>query len=625
MARSIWILIASFLYISFSPPVVASSSFPVDEYQEHGEAVITRSFILEDTTGKYTIDQVKNLPDNRFLPFLQNDFIRRDKIYWIKITIRNTTDINKVLFEIRPRFRTAELFEQSTHGKMIRMKAGLDTHWSKWIINYDNIIFPVRTGSDSTWYYLKIRSDYDTGFGLMLVRYNQFLRRVIPENFNDGLFFGIIAIAAVFSLIFFYQLKERTYLFYSLYVLSYALFASVDWGLIVKYLTFIPLKWHRDIYTVPFALMTIFLLLYARGLLETRKKAPAFDKIIVAAIAIRIIIYFTGSLFNISSLYSPSIDNILLFSAFIAGVVRYRNGYKPARYFLIGLSFLYLGLILHSLTSVGFVSPDTPSWFSMYKTGIIEMLFFSVALADRFRILKREQDLAQHNTILYLRENSELQDKMIRQLNENEILKDNLNRELEEKVRERTGDLEEANNVIMEINRFLEESNRNLAGEVKKISLNRIMQKTVTFDEFREIYPEEESCYRFLEKHKWSSGFICKKCGHEKYSPGNTPYSRRCSRCNYIERITSGTIFSHTKFPITKAFYMLFLVNSGKNITIDQLAEILHMRKQTVWYFRKKLETAMEHAPKRKSSLDEGWSRWIITPADKKKAKKFTA
>jgi hypothetical protein len=249
----------------------------------------------------------------------------------------------------------------------------------------------------------------------------------------------------------------------------------------------------------------------------------------------------------------------------------------------------------------------------MYRTGAVEVFFFSIALADKFRLLKQRDELSQKRTIEYLQENSRLQEEMISQLNENEVLKDQLNRELEKKVKERTRDLEEANNVILEINRFLEESNRNLAGEVKKISLKRVMQKTVTFDEFKEIYPDEESCYVFLEKLKWSSGFKCKKCGYEKFSAGNTPHSRRCSRCNYIERITSETIFAHIKFPITKAFYMLFLINSGKNITIDALSDMLDLRKQTVWYFRKKIMDVMKSSPKRKGSLDEGWSRWILS------------
>ncbi|HYW95526.1 MAG TPA: 7TM diverse intracellular signaling domain-containing protein [Bacteroidales bacterium] len=621
MAKSFRILVISFLYSAFSASAIAVAS-PVSDYNEDGEAVITRSFIFEDSTGKMTFDEIKALPDDKYLSFIGNDFLLKDNVYWIKFTIRNTTALNHVLFELRPRFRSAEMYETTQNGTIVKMKGGLGVPWSQWIFGYKNTMFPVVTHSDSSWYYIRLKSDYDTGLGLMLARYNAFIRRILPENFDNGFFFGILAIAAMFSLIFYYQLKERTYLFYSLYVISYALFASVDWGIVVKYLTYLPLKWHPDLYTVPFAMMTIFLLLYARGLLETKKKEPFLDKLIVGAIVARVIIYFTGAIFKISLLYNPSIDNLLLFSAYAGAIVKYRNGYKPARYFLIGLSFLYLGLILHSTQNTGLISYNIPTWFSMYKTGVVEMIFFSLALADRFRIMKQEQDRAQHRTIEFLRENGDLQEKMIRQLNENERLKDKLNLELEEKVKERTGELEEANNVIVEINRFLEESNRKLAGEVKKISLNRIMQKTVTFDEFREIYPDDESCYKFLEKHKWSSDFTCKKCGHTRYSTGNTPYSRRCSRCNYIERITSGTIFSHTKFPITKAFYMLFLVNSGKNSTIDQLADTLQMRKQTVWYFRKKLETAMNEAPRRKSSPDDGWSRWIITPDPKRKTKK---
>ncbi|MGC9341748.1 MAG: 7TM diverse intracellular signaling domain-containing protein [Bacteroidales bacterium] len=615
MVKSIRFLkICFLLLLTSSTSFAENDSLFIQPYSDIGSTWTAENLIIPQGSSNFTLEEIiSGKVDSLFKPLIQYSSIRKDSLYWIKFRVGTNSEMDHWILQMRPRFQKAEIFFIDNNGEIRTLSSGIAIKYSNWPLPGNNITFPLPNDLINPWFYLRVISDYDTGLGLITTQHNEYISEIIPQNLSYGLFYGIIAIATLFSLIFYFKLGERTYLFYSLYVLSFALFATVDWGLVLAPLSYIHAPWHRDLYTIPFACMTIFLLFYARGLLELKGNKPILDSVLLAAIATRLIVYLIGTLFNIPALYSPYVDNLLLFTAYIAGIIRLRKGYKPARYFLVGLSFLYLGLIIHSLENIGLIPYNVIPFFSMYKTGVVEMFFFSIALADRFRLLKKEQEISHKKTIEYLKENSRLQDQMIKQLNENEALKDELNRDLEKKVKERTRDLEEANNVIIEINRFLEESNRNLAGEVKKISLNRVMQKTVTFTEFKEIYPDEDSCYNFLEKLKWSTGFKCKKCGYEKYSAGNTPYSRRCSRCNYIERITSDTIFAHTKFPITKAFYLLFLVNSGKNITIESLSEMLNLRKQTVWYFRKKIIDEMKSNPRRKGSLDEGWSRWVLT------------
>lgn len=610
MGRRIWILVIFLILAGRLDSQGRAQNFIPFEPQK------SRSFqsnlIFCDTSGSLDVFDIESgIFTDHFKPLWQNGQLEKDHSYWIRFVMAENPLPGESLVRIQPRLRVADLYFRNDSGQMIVQKNGLSERFSERVIPDSDILFILPPDNSGRVFYLNVISDYDTGLGLINTSMTGYIAGKIDRTYAMGFFFGIGAIAFLFSLIFYSKLREKTYLFYSLYVLSFTIFAFVDMGLIVRIISNTGIPWHRDLYTIPFASMTLFLLFYARGLLETHKN-PFLDTLIRFSIIARIIIYFAGTLFNLPALYSPYIDNLLLLSAFASSIVKLKQGYKPARYFLVGLSALYLGLIVHSVENIGVIPYNLVPFFSMYKTGIVEMIFFSLALADRFRIMKIEKDLDHKKTILYLRENSELKDKIIQQLNENEKLKDTVNRELEAKVKERTRDLQEANNIILEINRFLEESNNKLAQEVRKISINRVMQKTVTFDEFREIYPDDDSCYRFLENLKWSKGFVCKKCGNTRYSDGNTPYSRRCSKCNYIERITSDTLFSHSKFPITKAFYLLFLVNSGKNFTIEKLSDILDMRKQTVWYFRKKIEQTMSSRKGRKKITEEGWSRWII-------------
>lgn len=167
---------------------------------------------------------------------------------------------------------------------------------------------------------------------------------------------------------------------------------------------------------------------------------------------------------------------------------------------------------------------------------------------------------------------------------------------LEEQVYQRTLELHKANVQLKEqaeeiatMNDMLKLDNQKLEDDVKDINEARVLQKWITLDELKKLYPDEESCYKFIEEQKWSNEYQCKKCGNQKYSPGHFEYSRRCSKCKYIETITANTIFEGIKFPIHKAFYLLFLINEGKRYTLKELADITDLRPQTCWTFKKRV------------------------------------
>jgi two-component system, sensor histidine kinase LadS len=141
------------------------------------------------------------------------------------------------------------------------------------------------------------------------------------------------------------------------------------------------------------------------------------------------------------------------------------------------------------------------------------------------------------------------------------------------------------------------------------------MQKKVSFEEFKEIYPDDKSCLKYLDELKWSKGFVCRKCGCVDASyftlKTHLPYTRRCKKCKNIESPTVGTLFYHIKFSVVKAFYILFLVSSGKNYTADELSEMLSLRRQTAWSFQKKVKEAMLN-PKINKKAHDSWSQLIL-------------
>lgn len=113
--------------------------------------------------------------------------------------------------------------------------------------------------------------------------------------------------------------------------------------------------------------------------------------------------------------------------------------------------------------------------------------------------------------------------------------------------------------------------------------------------EFSDKFSKDENCYQYLGEIKWENGYKCAKCGHDKSFAGRQPCSRTCGRCKYSESVTAHTMFHKIKFPLRKAFYMVFLVVSGKKgISTHELGRKLTLRQKTCWLFKRKVMEVMK-------------------------------
>jgi ligand-binding sensor domain-containing protein len=196
---------------------------------------------------------------------------------------------------------------------------------------------------------------------------------------------------------------------------------------------------------------------------------------------------------------------------------------------------------------------------------------------------------------------------------------------LEFKVKSRTAQVVEQRDQIQEqairikqMYEILKRHNIELEDNLHHLSEARVMQKLIGFDEFKEIYRDETSCYQFLEELKWKDGYTCKKCGSHEYHKDQDTLMRRCKKCNYKESITCGTIFHRLRFPIDKAFYILILTSTGREINISQLSDTISLRMKTCWEFHNKVKEIMQTRNRFKNPK-EGWKELILFSTKKAK------
>ena len=82
--------------------------------------------------------------------------------------------------------------------------------------------------------------------------------------------------------------------------------------------------------------------------------------------------------------------------------------------------------------------------------------------------------------------------------------------------------------------------------------------------EFQRLFPDEAACTAYLERARWSDGFICDHCGVSggPYRFANRAGVLRCRHCNRDTSLTAGTVMERTHTPLSVWFWAAYLVAS---------------------------------------------------------------
>jgi len=626
--RSLFLFTISFIVL-FSAELKAQKVVEIHDSIPQHIFTFKEIEVLEDDAEQYSFEHIRSDSfDRKFKASISStpQTKKLNKTYWFKIKIKQNELANKPFL--------LEFFDQTidqmtvyipqSDGSYKIENLGDAQPFNKRLIHHKNFEIPIQNdGTTVKTYYFKIKSSQISDIIIVLRSAEWFISYALDEYFYFGIFNGMILVFSFYNLIMYIAIRQKQYLYYVLYNLSVGFFETSNDGIAYQYFWPNAPAWNQVAYAFALCATSIFALLFTKELLLIKTKAPKINKLIFGVILARLIFFAYCYLFNQNLFSYKFIEAIPLSVAFFTGIYIYKKGYKPARFFVLGYSFLFAGFMLKFLIMLGvsWLNFGVITYYSLNFCFILEMIFLSFAIGDKVRILKTTKDKAQQ--------------KMIRQMVVNATLKDTINRELETKVEERTREvyhksliiesknqaLEEVNTLLQKqaeeisrMNALLAQDNEELQENVEKVTRDRVMNTEVDFEEFSKIYPDKEACYNFLAELKWSNGYHCRRCSNDHYFNGHILNSRRCSKCGYEESVTTYTIFHGTRIPINKAFYMIFLIYSSKGkISSHKLSEILSIRQSTCWTFGARIKKVMEDRKKTlKKTGKNGWSQLVI-------------
>ncbi|OJJ20957.1 hypothetical protein BKI52_10280 [marine bacterium AO1-C] len=445
----------------------------------------------EDATGKLSFSQIQT---QQFNPVTRkrNSFGSSSSVFWFRFQLKNVDNTHKkwwleighpLLDHIQLYTRQNKAWKKRTMGDMLP--------FNERPVYSRNFVVPIEfTDSLVHTYYLKVQSTSTLQVPLTIYTPAAFHQKQDDEQLFFGIYYGILLVVALYNLILYSSLRERSYLLYMLFIVFAILFnLSLD-GHDYQYLW--P-KWPQ--FSSNSAILFggvagFFLLMYANYFLETKKYAAKLEKTLLALAGANLL---NGLMALVEISLATKLMPIVFITSFplmiFTATICYRRGMVAARFFLLAWTLLGLGVTAYSLTTANLIPSNNWTMNAARISLILAVMLLSRALADRYRQYKSEKDNAQQKILeMQLEANEKLEKKVVERTKEIQFKSDEILTQNEE--------LQQQQEEIIAQNEFIEETHDKLKQQSKKtkesIRAAKLIQKAAlpSRHKLRELFDE---------------------------------------------------------------------------------------------------------------------------------------
>ena len=339
-----------------------------------------------------SLNPTKLKTENDDLGFTEDNF-------WAKVELNNPTanSLEYYLETARPITDLVELYIVDDSGKIIKKVSGDTMRYSERSFDNRKSIFELKIQPKSNLkLFLHLKSDGEViKIPVMLYSSQSFIKMISNEQLFFGMFYGILSIAAIIYLFFFFALNERIFLYYSLYVLFVGLLQFALDGFFYKYVT--PnAGWFSNHGVLFIAIIAVFLSgKYSEVFLKIKtnsKKIYFLFKVAYALLFFLLFcVIFIPSLLLFSYIFVNVLTLVFLILLVYSIIYLYYKKKPVDSLFTAGILFLIIGFGIFILYNFGLFPINFFTQNSSKLGTGSEVIFLSLSMSNLIRNLKNEK------------------------------------------------------------------------------------------------------------------------------------------------------------------------------------------------------------------------------------------
>ncbi len=363
--------------------------------------ILPHAEVLRDPTGTLSYQDVSSYPfSGQFAPH-RSDTINRgldSSAYWFRFRLKKAEQDEKggrLILALPQLINELDLFvpiQGPRKDDLRSLRSGLKYYGAGDDLGYR---FPalelpsdLRYGSEL---YLRACAK-KVNFPIVLFDQSVFDRFVRFDCLFFGLITGILGAMLLYNLVLGIFLKDKAYAMYCIYIASMICYLAAlsGWAL---WLGLSPEFLSNTVLILSGGTM-FFGIAFSRIFLHTSTKHRYIDRIFLFFMGVALVIsaLCVAGFFDIANQIAFFTALVFPATAIACAAIRWRQGYRSARYYLIAWTFLFASVILFAASGLGLIEYSyLVSHASLGIGAAAESILLSMALADRVRELREER------------------------------------------------------------------------------------------------------------------------------------------------------------------------------------------------------------------------------------------
>lgn len=260
-------------------------------------------------------------------------------------------------------------------------------------IENQDFLIPIvlQPGIDYT-VHLRFVSEGSVNVGLQLFAQDALVPAIAREQLAFGAFYGSFVLLAISSLLLYLIVRDRAFLYYFLYVVTYGTYMAAYHGLTYHLLWPESPRFASFSQIALLALSLILLLQFSRVMLETRTVAPRLDRGVRILQGLTFLCLLAAPVLPYRTVILPIAVLTLLIVLYLLllGARSTWAGIASARYYLMALGVFLVGVVVYMLKTFGWLPHNVVTQHGFQLGSLSEFILLSVALSHRISELKHK-------------------------------------------------------------------------------------------------------------------------------------------------------------------------------------------------------------------------------------------
>ncbi len=371
----------------------------------HSLVLSSQVQVLRDDSGKMVYEEVSQPP-------LSNSFISSgvtglnfgftQAAYWYRFSLKNPhhSKQNNWILEISwPPLDYVDVYISDATGRLRIVRGGDLRPPGSTGINHRNyaIALDIEPGSEITLY---IRAQLEGSHQLPLALWTAeaFYEKTNIENLLYGMFYGIVAVMIIYNFLIFLTIRDAAYLYYIIFIFWLAAAQMSLDGFAFPFMWWLSPAFVNKSLTVFIALSSLFIPLFIRTSLQTKKYSPRLDRMLGMAMAAAVLCAIMPIFLSVQISIFVVVMVAAITTVLIAAVILTQalTGHRTARFYVLVWGVLVVGIVAKVMQTNGLLPITFLTTYAIHIGLCFLVTLVSLGLADQINRERRQRERLAH-------------------------------------------------------------------------------------------------------------------------------------------------------------------------------------------------------------------------------------